>query len=115
MADMWVKRNDILPPVTATLTDVQGDPVDLTDAQSVFFIMRHMRPPYEPVINAEAQIVGADPNEGKVSYQWQAEDTATAGGYWCEWEVQFPDGKATFPNDGYNTIAIVEDLDEGGS
>jgi hypothetical protein len=46
-----------------------------------------------------------------VEYQPIPEDMETKGKFKQEWEVVFNDGKIlTFPNDGYNTVNILEDL-----
>lgn len=98
----YIKRNDTSPSVEATLS-AKGSPVDLTGA-TVYF---HM----SDGLGGLGTIV--DPSTGKVRYDWQAGDTATAGVYYSEWEVVYADGKKeTFPNDGYSTIKILEDLGE---
>jgi hypothetical protein len=101
------KRNDLLPSITDTLTDVAGAPVNLTGA-TVRFLMRDM---YRLLkVNSPAVIV--TPAAGTVRYDWQPGDTNTAGAFQAEWEVTFGSGKPeTFPPHGFITVAIDEDVD----
>ena len=49
---------------------------------------------------------------GIVQYPWVGADTNTAGTYYGEVEVTYADNTVeTFPNNGYFTIIIKEDLD----
>jgi hypothetical protein len=61
-------------------------------------------------IDAVADI--EDDINGIVEYSWQAGDTDTAGTYYGEIEVTYGDATVeTFPNNGYFTVIIKEDLD----
>ena len=116
MADVWVKTFDTAPAVLATLKDANGAAVNIADA-TVAFSMREIGGTTSVIEGAEAsndQVTdGSDGSKGKVSYPWQEGDTDGAGGYHGEFEVTFQDGEVeTFPNDGYITIAILDDLGE---
>lgn len=108
--DFVIKQGDLLPAITAVLTDAAGQPVDLSGL-SVKFIMRQIYADTNK-INAAA-IVDADQvtNKGKVSYTWQGTDTDTAGVYWAEWQVMFSGSKPeTFPNDGQMVVRVEGQL-----
>lgn len=111
MADLWIKRGDKLPRATATLTDADGNPVDLSGASAIFK-MREIRGT-ELLISAAAEI--DDVEGGVVGYTWANDDTDVAGGFLGEFAVAFPGGRETFPNNTHILIAIVEDLREVGS
>ena len=114
MADVfWIKTHDLRPPVTATLVDANLNPVDLSGASGVRFMMRLIRGS-TLIVDENADIV--DATAGEVLYDWQEGDTDEAGGYWGEFEVLW-DGTIpeTFPSPTYVRIAIVDDLDVEGS
>ena len=105
--ETYLKRGDTSPPFTATLRDANGDAVDLTGASARF----HMRDPItnEVVVDASATITD-EPN-GRVSYSWQAADTARAGHFDAEIEVTYGDlSRSTFPSDGWHRVSILDDL-----
>jgi len=99
-ATFHLKQNDTKPSLSASLTQ-DGSVVDLTEATVKF----HMG----DVVDAAAVVSGA--LTGVVRYDWDAEDTETAGSFPAEFEVTFSDGTIeTFPNDGYLTIEIQSEL-----
>lgn len=105
--DLTLKQHDRLPSVAVTLTDLADAPADLTSS-TVKFVMGVAGG--TPKVTAAATIVA--PTLGTVRYDWIAGDTDTPGTYSAEWQVTYANGKAqTFPSDGYNTIAIIADLD----
>lgn len=106
MNDFTIKQNDTSPGIRAVLKDSQGEAVDLSGARVNF----HLADPRgEVIINETALIINGP--EGVVSYGWKAGDTARAGNYRAEWEVEFADGKVeTFPNHGYIKIKIIKEL-----
>jgi hypothetical protein len=109
MVDFSIKRRDRVPSISATLTDSQGAPVDLTSA-TVKFIMSLSPGGGTPTLNVAAILVSAP--AGAVRYDWAVGDTAASGSYVAEWEVTYSNGKKqTFPSVGYNTISIGDDLD----
>lgn len=115
MADITLKQGDTQPPVIQTLYMGDGSVADLTDAV-VLFKMRRMIGLVAGdseilVIDAgEAESLGS-PEDGIVKYEWADGDTDLAGGFEAEWEVTFENDEVlTFPNGGYLTIAITEQL-----
>lgn len=105
-----MKQDDLLPVLTMTLQDANGDGVSLVAATAVKFLMKTRTGTLK--INASGV---ADPDQttypGRVSYTWQGTDTDTAGDYLAEWEVTFSGGKKqTFPNDSYILVKITSDL-----
>ncbi|MGE0371946.1 MAG: BppU family phage baseplate upper protein [Gammaproteobacteria bacterium] len=106
MAEFWIKRNDLLPEFVVQLLDGDRQPVDLAGS-SVSFLMR-LPDGSSAKVDAAATIVQED--AGIVKYTWASGDTDTAGDYRAEWEVTFSGKPQTFPNDGYDTVHILEDL-----
>jgi len=112
-ASIFLKRNDLLPIVSAVLSDVNG-PLDLTTAD-VKFIWKNLGT--QKVRTGDAVVVG-DPKTGRVSYTWAAGDTKDAGTYQCEFEVSYTVGTGqnevtttiTVPNTAYIVMVINEDL-----
>jgi hypothetical protein len=106
-ADATIKRGDLLPVLTATLLDADGEPVDLTAATSAEF---HMVPVGSSTAKVDAAAVISIPSAGEVQYVWQGTDTDTIGDYYGEFEVLWATKTETFPNDGHLIIRIVEQL-----
>jgi hypothetical protein len=91
---------------------VSQAPIDLTNATVVYFIMRNVNAhdPAAPKVRAPALIDDA-PN-GLVTYAWAPGDTDDFGTFNVEFEINWDDGGVeTVPNNSYQQIKIVEDLD----
>ena len=106
-ADFYIKQNDLLPVITATLKDGDKNPVDLSTATSVKFLMRKVGASAAKV-NAAAAIT--DAVGGDVTYSWVGTDTDTTGDYQAEWEVNWGTKTETFPNDGWLRVKILDDI-----
>lgn len=109
----YIKRGDLLPNVSTTITDSNGAPVDLTGASVVFI----MRGPWDstPTISAAASIINPATN-GQVVYTWTGTQTATPGSYRAEFRVTFPSGAVqSFPTNGFIDIEISNDLATGAA
>lgn len=103
----YIKQNDTVPSIRATLQNGNGDPVDLINA-TVRFHMRLIGA-NNTTVDAAAVVVSAA--AGIVQYNWIADDTDTIGSYQAEFEVTYPDSTVeTFPNDGYVRIEIIDDI-----
>lgn len=111
-----IKHHDTAPDYVAALISDITRPnlpaIDLSSATSVYFVMRSASASdtATPKVKATCAIVTA--NQGIVSYHWGATDTDTVGDFNVEFEIHWSDGTIqTVPNDSYNTITVVEDLD----
>lgn len=103
----YIKQNDTVPSIRATLQNGNGDPVDLINA-TVRFHMRAIGA-NNTTVDAAAVVVSAE--AGIVQYNWIADDTDRIGSYQAEFEVTYPDSTVeTFPNDGYVRIEIIDDI-----
>ena len=103
-----IKKDDLIPSITAYLVDHLNDPVDLTTALSVRFIMRAKSATANKV-DAAATIV--TPSTGEVRYDWTQPDTNTSGIFEGEWEVLWPGNKPeTYPNWRHIVIRVHPDL-----
>lgn len=109
MADFIVKQDDRREPIERTLKGSDGVAVNLTGS-TVRFLMRGPVPGSSTLkVNTGATIVDAP--TGKVRYSWAAGDTDTQGLFEAEFEVTFGDGtRQTFPNDGFISVLVAEDL-----
>ena len=102
-----IKRRDTSPSIEAVLQVEDGTPVNITGATVRFHMQNTVNA--EVVIDAPATIV--TPLAGLVRYDWQGDDTASAGFFAVEWEVTYADGSIeTFPNGGNAYINITRDI-----
>lgn len=103
----FIKENDTVPSIRATLQNGSGNAVDLIDA-SVRFHMRAISGG-SATVDAAATIVNAA--NGLVQYNWSAADTAEVGSFQAEFEVTYSDGTVeTFPSNGYIRVEIIDDI-----
>ena len=102
-----IKRNDTSRAIK--WYPKANTPSDFTDAIVVF----NMRPKgggSAKISRGEATIA-SDPGGTHFIYDWSAPDTNTKGQFDAEFEVKLSSGKVeTYPNDGYITVNVVEDL-----
>lgn len=108
MNGVALKRGDTRAALQATLLDGNGQPVNLTTAAGVRFLMKASGATTAKVARA-ATIQNA---AGGVVWQvWEAVDTDTAGVYQAEFEVTYVDGRVeTFPAGDYIPVVILADL-----
>ena len=103
-----IKTNDTSPKLSVTLTDALGNLIGLAGCTARF----HMKAFGASSLKIDAVADIEDAVNGIVEYSWQAGDTDTAGTYYGEIEVTYGDATVeTFPNNGYFTVIIKEDLD----
>lgn len=106
-----IKTNDTSPLLSVTLTDANGTGIGLAGASARFHMKAFGADSLKIDAPATVGIVGVGV-DGLVTYDWIAGDTDTAGTYYGEIEVTYGDARVeTFPNNGYFTIIIKEDLD----
>lgn len=107
MSTFYIKQNDTVPSIRATLKNGSGNAVDLAST-TIRFHMRALGGTSAKV-DAAASIINA--NTGIVQYDWDAADTDTVGSYQAEFEVTYSDSTVeTFPNNGYILIKITDDI-----
>lgn len=94
MADFTIRENDLLPILSATLTDTNSNPVDLSTALSIVFTLSDLATDTE-LVHAAATPV--DLVHGKVSYVWQIGDTARVGTFYATFLVTYVNGSQTYP------------------
>ncbi|BDI27974.1 hypothetical protein CCAX7_000250 [Capsulimonas corticalis] len=100
------KAGDTLPDLIVVLQDADGNPVDLTDAQTIMF---RMGAPMDltPKVDAAAT-PPTDLTTGVVTYPWASGDLDTAQDWRGEFHVTWTDGKEiTFPNATYLPISVL--------
>ena len=107
MSTFYIKQNDTVPSLRATLKNGSGDAVDLIDATVNF----HMRTLGGTTVKTDAASTVVNASAGIVQYNWIADDTDTIGSYQAEFEVTYSDGTIeTFPNNGYIRVEIIDDI-----
>ena len=103
-----IKTNDTSPKLAVTLEDANGNGIGLAGATARF----HMKAFGATSLKIDSPVTVTDSVKGIVESSWVVGDTATAGTYYGEIEVVYGDATVeTFPNNGYFTIIIREDLD----
>lgn len=103
-----IKTNDTSPKLAVTLQDANSVPVNISGATVRF----HMKAFGATSLKTDAPMTITNATGGIVQYSWVAADTNLAGTYYGEVEVTYPDSSIeTFPNNGYFTIIVKEDLD----
>jgi len=103
-----IKTNDTSPKLAVTLQDANSVPVNISGATVRF----HMKAFGATSLKTDAPMTITNATGGIVQYSWVAADTNLAGTYYGEVEVTYPDSTIeTFPNNGYFTIIVKEDLD----
>ncbi len=104
----FIKKNDTLKDLTATLRDGDFAVVDLTGITAIVFNMRDASGTVK-IDNVTAAVVVAA--SGTVKYEWVAADTDTAGEFDGEFEVTFgAGGILTFPNATDIRITIRDEV-----
>lgn len=101
MADLTLVASDTAPSVFGTITDVDGNPRNLTDATVRF----QMRLAMDRRFTVDASAVVVTALEGRVRYDWQAGDLATAGDYVSRWRITYQDGSIEH-TEPENTISV---------
>ena len=108
-ADIVYKKNDRRPFVDITLTDANGV-VDLTNVD-VKQIMQEDATG-DLILNSSCEIIFQATTAGVVRWQPSSSASALTGHFRMSFQGTFADGRpATFPNDDYLTVLILEDLD----
>jgi len=108
-SDFVIKEGDQLPAIEATLTDGDGQPVNLAGA-AVTFSMRMVDADVHKISAAAAPDADQNANPGLVRYVWQAGDTDTPGVYRAEWVATFTGKPESFPNSTYQVVKITAKL-----
>ena len=103
MSDQTFTQGDTAPPIRATLKNEDGSVCDLTATDSIRFQMRKNEDK-KHTVDQECDILHA--TNGRVSYDWGANDLSVPGEYIAQWEIHWSDGKiqTTFPR---NTITVL--------
>lgn len=113
--EFHIRRNDRLPFYEIDVFDVEGDPVELLNIDSVAFSMRARDGTLKVDRQAGSVVVGANGSTmHRLRYEWADEDTDTSGKYLAEFEVTFSTTlKRTFPGspDQILRIHVSDDLD----
>lgn len=103
------KKGDAGDNYSVQLKDADG-PVDITGNTRVQFYMRNTETGNKKVDGKTADVL--DASEGRVEYDWDAEDVDTAGVFEAEFVVEFTDGDETWPSNDFKSIKIGEDIEQ---
>lgn len=103
----YFAQGDTAPPLEVTPVDGSDNPISLTAAVSVVFLMK--KP--DGALKVDNVAADIDVAETKLRYSWQANDTDEDGVFDGKFVVTWSDGtKTSFPNKGYIPIEITEEL-----
>ncbi len=98
-----------LPAFQVTLTDVNGNPVDVTSATSITLRMQLVG---DPTVVRSGSCSVIEPGAGLVSYEFASADTQFSGVYLATISVDFPSSKLqVFPLNDYYVINVDPDLE----
>lgn len=101
----YIKRGDLLPSVEAALRTITREPIDLTPATGVRFLCSN---------GVASPAVIVDTTGGLVRYDWDTDETDTAGVFNAEFEITWGDGrKQTVPNGQNDYIKVIITADLG--
>jgi hypothetical protein len=101
-----IKRGDLLPSLTATLTD-DDVPVDLSTAESVNAVgVRRGVVVFDRAVDVDPD--QENDGTGMVSMEWEEGDTDALGYISVEFVVTWPGGaRQTFPHDGFERVRVA--------
>ncbi len=102
MADLTVVQGDNKPDIIGRLLDDDGNAINLTDADAVYF---RMRKPDDRLWTVNAAAVVTDAPNGKVRYTWNAKDLANDGEFESYFHVVWSDTTKQ-STDPVNTIEV---------
>ena len=113
MATIVLRQNTTTPVLSQSITDANGNAVNLTGA-TVTFVMRALTS-NTPVVSNSSHVTITNAAAGQVTYNWQAADTGMPGIYQAEFQVTLSGGGTyAYPNDGYLEISIEQNLSTPG-
>ena len=105
----YLKANDTLPSLTATLQDSAGTALNLSTVSGITFTMKNLADNTLKINSATASIQ-SPASKGQVSYTFTSSDTDTAGTYLAEFELTYDNGSIfTVPTQGALSVVILED------
>jgi hypothetical protein len=101
-----IKEGDRLPWIDTILLDGRCNPIDLTNALSVKLNMTLSVHPRTIVLDGATAGFDAD-ETGHVWYEWDTDDTTTAGDYKIEWLVEYVGPRVvTVPSQGNDIVHV---------
>jgi hypothetical protein len=110
MSEFTLTAGDTLPPLTSTLTDGLGAPINLTTAT----VQLRMRRVDDSALVLSEPATIDDAEAGKVRYDWAEGDTDDPGLFFAEWRITYASGaRLTVPNElpiVVNNRVRLEDL-----
>lgn len=105
MADIEIKRGETVD-IEANLQDGNGNAVDLAGGVVSF----QARTSAGSVLKIDRLATVVTPSTALVRASLTSTDTDTRGNYRAEWRVTYAGGSRIFPEGGYLTVKIWEDL-----
>ena len=101
-----IKQNDSYS-VPWQLTDREDDPIDVSDADEVRFVMADAADG-TLYINQPGTI--EDAKAGRVSYQFSSAETGEVNLFLAEWQILFPGGQHTVPSKDYIGVDVTQGI-----
>lgn len=105
---LTLTAGDTHEPVRAQLFDPEGEPVDLSEARRVRFLL--LNPSGTELINRTAQVDNSTDEPGWVRYEWGRGETDTPGTHKAWFVVDYSDGtEQHYPNDDTQYLRIRQE------
>lgn len=108
MSTFYMKQNDTSPAIKIECADGDDTVIPVTGATVKFFMRAS-----DGTVKVNGDGVVVDGPNGIIQYDWDggAGDTDTVGVFNAEFQVTFSGGEIeTFPNKGYISIVIGDDI-----
>lgn len=103
-----LKIGDTSPNLRVQLLDDSGSPENLSGDTATIVVKRSDSD--SPVVDGTATVSSTNAERGIVEYDWSDGETDTAGVYDAEITITSGTETATYPNDSFFRVDIMEDL-----
>lgn len=102
-----IKQGDTWPELEAVLEETVGGvtkPIDLSTATKVVLIGK------SGTKTIGAECTSFKSSAGVVKYKWKTTDTENAATFEIEWQITWPSGIQSVPNEEYDELVITPNL-----
>lgn len=106
-----IKEGDTSPALLLQMQDSEQNPVNISGSSVQLIAVDEETGETVITEDTTGNLEIVDAINGIVKYPWKSADTENARTLLYEFEVEYTDGAVeTFPNDSYNVIEIIKDL-----
>jgi len=109
MSTFYIKEDDTVPILQATLKNPDGSNVDLNGSEVDIRVTEARGG--SNIVNDSVLVY--NPSDGAIRYDFSNTDTSNCGRYRVEFEVTYGGGSVeTYPNKGYHTLMIGRNMEK---